>query len=187
MYHGDRSRKEVLVEYGFRLPSALDNRPLNFEEWESRVGQVVFVSATPGPVRAAAGRRRGRRADHPADRAGRSGHRRPAGAAGRSTTCSARSASAPRGSERVLVTTLTKRMAEDLTQYYQELGVKVRYLHSDIDTLERDRDPARPAARRRSTCWSASTCCARGSTCRRCRWSRSSTPTRKASCARAGR
>ena len=57
MYHGDRSRKEVLVEYGFRLPSALDNRPLNFEEWEARVGQVVFVSATPGPVRAGASRR----------------------------------------------------------------------------------------------------------------------------------
>ncbi len=79
MYHGDRSRKEVLVAYGFRLPSALDNRPLNFEEWEERVGQVVFVSATPGPVRAVqvAGRRR--RADHPADRADRSADRRPAG------------------------------------------------------------------------------------------------------------
>ena len=79
MYHGDRSRKEVLVAYGFRLPSALDNRPLNFEEWETRVGQVLFVSATPGPVRAArVGRRRGR-ADHPADRPDRSGDRGPAG------------------------------------------------------------------------------------------------------------
>ena len=68
MYHGDRSRKEVLVEHGFRLPSALDNRPLKFEEWEARVGQVVYVSATPGPVRAAAGGRRDRRADHPARR-----------------------------------------------------------------------------------------------------------------------
>ena len=70
MYHGDRSRKEVLVAYGFRLPSALDNRPLNFEEWERRAAQVVFVSATPGPVRAAPRRRRGRGADHPADGAG---------------------------------------------------------------------------------------------------------------------
>ena len=69
MYHGDRSRKEVLVEYGFRLPSALDNRPLNFEEWEARVGQLVYVSATPGPVRAAEGRRRVRRAGDPSDRA----------------------------------------------------------------------------------------------------------------------
>ena len=79
MYHGDRSRKEVLVAYGFRLPSALDNRPLNFEEWEQRVGQVMFVSATPGPYELKqAGRRRGR-ADHPADRAGRSADRHPSG------------------------------------------------------------------------------------------------------------
>ena len=137
MYAGDRSRKEVLVDYGFRLPSALDNRPLNFEEWEARVGQVVYVSATPGPVRAGEGRRRGRRADHPADRAGRSDHRRPPGARARSTTCWPRSATRAARGERVLVTTLTKRMAEDLTEYYHELGVRVRYLHSDIDTLER--------------------------------------------------
>ena len=137
MYLGDRSRKEVLVAYGFRLPSALDNRPLNFEEWEARVGQVVFVSATPGPYELSkvAGRRR--RADHPADRADRSADRRPAGARARSTTCCRRSGPARRAGERVLVTTLTKRMAEDLTQYYQELGVRVRYLHSDIETLER--------------------------------------------------
>ena len=89
--------------------------------------------------------------------------------------------------ERVLVTTLTKRMAEDLTQYYQELGVRVRYLHSDIDTLERVqilRDLRLGHVRRAR---SASTCCARGSTCRRCRWSRSSTPTRKGSCGRRAR
>ena len=138
MYHGDRSRKEVLVEYGFRLPSALDNRPLNFEEWEARVGQVVFVSATPGPVRAGASRGgvvveqiiRPTGPHRSADRraAGQGPGRRPA--AGDSRRASARG-------ERVLVTTLTKRMAEDLTQYYQELGVRVRYLHSDIDTLER--------------------------------------------------
>ena len=88
--------------------------------------------------------------------------------------------------ERVLVTTLTKRMAEDLTTYYQELGVKVRYLHSDVDTLERV-EILRDLAAACSTCSSASTCCARASTCRRCRWSPSSTPTRKASCARPGR
>ena len=137
MYHGDRSRKEVLVAYGFRLPSALDNRPLNFEEWEARVGQLMFVSATPGPyeLRHAGGvvveqiiRPTG--LIDPVDRgaAGARPGRRPARA--RSATRAARR-------ERVLVTTLTKRMAEDLTQYYQELGVKVRYLHSDIDTLER--------------------------------------------------
>ena len=137
MYDGDRSRKEVLVDYGFRLPSALDNRPLNFAEWEARVGQVVFVSATPGPYELAqvAGRRR--RADHPADRAHRSADRRAAGQGAGRRPARRRFASASPASERVLVTTLTKRMAEDLTQYYQELGVRVRYLHSDIETLER--------------------------------------------------
>jgi excinuclease ABC subunit B len=136
MYHGDRSRKEVLVEYGFRLPSALDNRPLNFEEWEARTGQVVFVSATPGPyeLEKASGvvveqiirptglidpvievrPVRGQVDDLLQEIRGRAEKR-----------------------ERVLVTTLTKRMAEDLTQYYHELGVRVRYLHSDIETLER--------------------------------------------------
>ncbi|NOT44308.1 MAG: excinuclease ABC subunit UvrB [Acidobacteria bacterium] len=136
MYHGDRSRKEVLVSYGFRLPSALDNRPLNFEEWEARMGQVVFVSATPGPYELA-----------------RSGGVvveqviRPTGlmdppievrpVRGQVDDLLGEIRQRVERRERVLVTTLTKRMAEDLTAYYQELGVKVRYLHSDIDTLER--------------------------------------------------
>ena len=136
MYHGDRSRKEVLVAYGFRLPSALDNRPLNFEEWESRVHQVLFVSATPGPyeLRRAGGAvveqiiRPTGLVDPPIDV-------RPVRGQVDDLLAEIRDR-AGRG-ERVLVTTLTKRMAEDLTQYYQELGVKVRYLHSDIDTLER--------------------------------------------------
>jgi excinuclease ABC subunit B len=136
MYHGDRSRKEVLVEYGFRLPSALDNRPLNFEEWEERVHQLVYVSATPGPyeLQQSGGvvveqviRPTGLM-DPPIDV-------RPVKGQVDDLLAEIR-ARADRG-ERVLVTTLTKRMAEDLTQYYQELGVKVRYLHSDIDTLER--------------------------------------------------
>jgi excinuclease ABC subunit B len=136
MYFGDRSRKEVLVEYGFRLPSALDNRPLNFEEWESRVHQLVYVSATPGPyeLQKAGGvvveqviRPTGLM-DPPIDV-------RPVKGQVDDLLAEIRTR-AERG-ERVLVTTLTKRMAEDLTQYYQELGVKVRYLHSDIDTLER--------------------------------------------------
>jgi excinuclease ABC subunit B len=136
MYHGDRSRKEVLVEYGFRLPSALDNRPLSFEEWEARVGQVIYVSATPGPyeLRQAGGvvveqviRPTGLM-DPPIEV-------RPVRGQVDDLLKEIRDR-ASRG-ERVLVTTLTKRMAEDLTQYYQELGVKVRYLHSDIDTLER--------------------------------------------------
>src|SRR6195256_3392342 len=136
MYFGDRSRKEVLVAYGFRLPSALDNRPLNFEEWEQRVKQVVFVSATPGPYEMSKSQgvvveqiiRPTGFVDPPIDV-------RPVKGQVDDLLQEIRSRVAQH--ERVLVTTLTKRMAEDLTQYYQELGVKVRYLHSDIETLER--------------------------------------------------
>jgi excinuclease ABC subunit B len=136
MYFGDRSRKEVLVAYGFRLPSALDNRPLNFEEWEARVGQVVFVSATPGPYELAKSQgvvveqiiRPTGLIDPPIDV-------RPV--KGQVDDLLREIRLRAERKERVLVTTLTKRMAEDLTQYYQELGVRVRYLHSDIETLER--------------------------------------------------
>jgi excinuclease ABC subunit B len=136
MFQGDRSRKEVLVAYGFRLPSAIDNRPLNFEEWEARVGQVVYVSATPGPYEL--GKAQGvvveqiirptGLMDPPIDV-------RPV--RGQVDDLLQEIRVRADRHERVLVTTLTKKMAEDLTQYYQELGVKVRYLHSDIDTLER--------------------------------------------------
>jgi excinuclease ABC subunit B len=136
MWKGDRSRKETLVDFGFRLPSALDNRPLRFDEWEARTPQTIFVSATPAEyeIQRTAGvvveqiirptglldpvievRPVGSQVD---DLLGEIRERVKAG-------------------ERVLVTTLTKRMAEDLTEYYSELGVRVRYLHSDIDTLER--------------------------------------------------
>ena len=136
MYAGDRSRKEVLVAYGFRLPSALDNRPLNFEEWEQRVRQIVFVSATPGPYELVKAKgvvveqviRPTGLMDPPIDV-------RPVRGQVDDLLQEIRQRAALR--QRVLVTTLTKRMAEDLTTYYQELGVKVRYLHSDIDTLER--------------------------------------------------
>ncbi len=136
MYHGDRSRKEVLVAYGFRLPSALDNRPLNFEEWEERVRQVIFVSATPGPYELQKSHgvvveqiiRPTGLIDPPIDV-------RPVKGQVDDLLKEIRERVERR--ERVLVTTLTKRMAEDLTSYYQELGVKVRYLHSDIETLER--------------------------------------------------
>jgi excinuclease ABC subunit B len=136
MYHGDRSRKEVLVEFGFRLPSALDNRPLTFEEWETRSRQTVFVSATPGPYELAkAGGvvveqiiRPTGLMDPPIDI-------RPV--KGQIDDLLAEIRQRAADGTRVLVTTLTKRMAEDLTTYYQELGVKVRYLHSEIETLER--------------------------------------------------
>ena len=136
MYRGDRSRKETLVQYGFRLPSALDNRPLMFEEWRERVNQVIYVSATPAEY----------------EEKNAEGHIveqivRPTGLVdpqimirpalhqvddlyGEIVACKERN-------ERVLITTLTKRMAEDLSEYYADLGLAVRYLHSDISTLER--------------------------------------------------
>ncbi|HZI80858.1 MAG TPA: excinuclease ABC subunit UvrB [Vicinamibacterales bacterium] len=136
MYFGDRSRKEVLVSYGFRLPSALDNRPLNFDEWEARAPQMVFVSATPGPYELAKAQgvvveqviRPTGLMDPPIEV-------RPVKGQVDDLLQEIRARAELR--ERVLVTTLTKRMAEDLTTYYQELGVKVRYLHSDIETLAR--------------------------------------------------
>ena len=128
--------KEVLVAYGFRLPSALDNRPLNFEEWEQRVGQRLFVSATPGPYEL---RQSGgavvEQIIRPTGLLDPVIEVRPVRGQVDDLLGEIRDRAAKR--ERVLVTTLTKRMAEDLTQYYQELAVKVRYLHSDIDTLER--------------------------------------------------
>jgi excinuclease ABC subunit B len=136
MYHGDRSRKEILVAYGFRLPSALDNRPLNFEEWEARVKQVVFVSATPGPYELSkAGGVVVEQVIRPTGLMDPPIEVRPVRGQVDDLLSQIRERAAVK--ERVLVTTLTKRMAEDLTAYYQELGVKVRYLHSDIDTLER--------------------------------------------------
>ena len=136
MFHGDRSRKTVLVEYGFRLPSALDNRPLSFEEWEARTGQVVFVSATPGPYELErAGGVVVEQIIRPTGLTDPAVEIRPVRGQVDDLLEEIR-VTVARG-ERVLVTTLTKRMAEDLTQYYHELGVKVRYLHSDIETLER--------------------------------------------------
>ncbi len=136
MYRGDRSRKETLVSHGFRLPSAMDNRPLKFEEWEERIGQAIFMSATPG--------------NYELEKTG--GHVveqiiRPTGLLdppievrpiqGQIDDLLDEIKVRVDKNERVLVTTLTKRMAEDLTEYYADLGVRVRYLHSDIDTLER--------------------------------------------------
>jgi excinuclease ABC subunit B len=136
MYAGDRSRKEVLVAYGFRLPSALDNRPLNFAEWEERVHQVVHVSATPGPYELSkAGGVVVEQVIRPTGLMDPPIDVRPV--RGQVDDLLKEIRERAERKERVLVTTLTKRMAEDLTTYYQELGVKVRYLHSDIDTLER--------------------------------------------------
>jgi excinuclease ABC subunit B len=136
MFFGDRQRKTTLVEYGFRMPSALDNRPLNFEEFEARIGQTIYVSATPGPYEMT--RTKGVFIEQVI---------RPTGLVdpaveirkvkGQVDDLLAEIRARVAAHQRVLVTTLTKRMAEDLTEYYAELGVKVRYLHSDIDALER--------------------------------------------------
>ena len=136
MYNGDRSRKKTLVEYGFRLPSALDNRPLRFDEFEQRINQVIYVSATPGPYELEkAGGRVVEQLIRPTGLLDPEIEVRPATTQVDDLLEEIRIRS-ERG-EAVLVTTLTKRMAEDLTQYYEEVGVRVRYLHSDIKTLER--------------------------------------------------
>ena len=135
MFRGDRSRKETLVEYGFRLPSALDNRPLRFEEWESLTPQIIFVSATPGPYEE---RRQGqlvRQVVRPTGLVDPELEVRPASTQVDDLLSEIRLVTARE--ERVLVTVLTKRMAEDLTDYLAEHDVRVRYLHSDIDTVER--------------------------------------------------
>src|SRR5436190_4689858 len=136
MFEGDRSRKETLVEFGFRLPSALDNRPLRFDEWEARTAQTVFVSATPADYELA--RSEGvvvEQIIRPTGLLDPEIEVRPVGSQLDALLAEIRER--VKMGDRVLVTTLTKRMAEDLTEYYSELGVRVRYLHSDIDTLER--------------------------------------------------
>jgi excinuclease ABC subunit B len=136
MYNGDRSRKQNLVDFGFRLPSALDNRPLKFEEWEKRVGQVIYVSATPGPYELTkSGGVVVEQIIRPTGLLDPEVEVRPVRGQIDDLLHEVRERVA-RG-ERTLVTTLTKKMAEDLTDYYGDLSVRVRYLHSEIETLER--------------------------------------------------
>jgi excinuclease ABC subunit B len=138
MYAGDQSRKKTLVEYGFRLPSAMDNRPLNFGEWEQRIGQAVFVSATPGPYELTkTGGEVIEQVIRPTGLIDPAVDVRPVRGQIDDLLNEIRERVAR--SERVLVTTLTKQMAENLTEYYSELNVRVRYLHSEIQTLERIR------------------------------------------------
>ena len=135
MYRGDRSRKETLVEYGFRLPSALDNRPLRFDEWEGMSPQTIFVSATPGSYEEEYAGQVVEQVVRPTGLVDPDVEVRPASSQVEDLFGEI-NATVGRG-ERVLVTTLTKRMAEDLTDYLDDHGVRVRYLHSDIDTVER--------------------------------------------------
>src|SRR5215213_1540062 len=136
MFKGDQSRKGTLVEYGFRLPSALDNRPLNFEEFENRIGQTIYVSATPGPYELT--RTSGEVVEQIIRPTGLTDPRvevRPV--RGQIDDLLGECRARAERNERVLVTTLTKKMSEDLTEYFSEVDVRVRYLHSDIETLER--------------------------------------------------
>ncbi len=136
MYYGDRSRKEALVEYGFRMPSAFDNRPLIFDEFTRLTSQTIYVSATPGPYELKlAGDALGEQVIRPTGLMDPRITVRPAKDQVDDLLGEVRGRA--ERDERVLVTTLTKRMAEDLTEYYQQLGLRVRYLHSDIDTLDR--------------------------------------------------
>ena len=135
MYKGDRSRKETLVEFGFRLPSALDNRPLRFDEWERLAPQMIFVSATPGPYEGEKGGQVVEQVVRPTGLIDPEVIIRPASTQVDDLLGEIRQVVAK--GDRVLVTTLTKRMAEDLTEYLDDHSVRVRYLHSDIDTVER--------------------------------------------------
>ena len=135
MYKGDRSRKETLVEYGFRLPSALDNRPLRFDEWENLSPQMIFVSATPGKYEGELAGQVVEQVVRPTGLVDPAVIIRPAST--QVDDLLGEISETVKAGERVLVTTLTKRMAEDLTEYLDEHGVRVRYLHSDIDTVER--------------------------------------------------
>ncbi|MBI5448347.1 MAG: excinuclease ABC subunit UvrB [Gammaproteobacteria bacterium] len=135
MYRGDRARKETLVEYGFRLPSALDNRPLRFEEFEKITSQIIYVSATPGPYEMEHSDVVAEQVVRPTGLLDPEVEIRPVSNQVDDLLSEIRKRT--KVQERVLVTTLTKRMAEDLTDYFSEHGVKVRYLHSDIDTVER--------------------------------------------------
>jgi excinuclease ABC subunit B len=135
MYKGDRSRKETLVQYGFRLPSALDNRPMRFDEWERLAPQMIFVSATPGKYEAEYAGQVVEQIVRPTGLIDPEIEIRPAGTQVDDALSEIRIR--VEKDERVLITVLTKRMAEDLTEYLQEHGTRVRYLHSDIDTVER--------------------------------------------------
>ncbi|HEV7138507.1 MAG TPA: excinuclease ABC subunit UvrB [Steroidobacteraceae bacterium] len=135
MYKGDRSRKEVLVEYGFRLPSALDNRPLKFEEWEQLAPQMIFVSATPGGYEARHSSQTAELVVRPTGLIDPQVEIRPVST--QVDDVLSEIGKCVERDERVLITTLTKRMAEDLTDYLHEHGVRVRYLHADIETVER--------------------------------------------------
>ncbi len=178
MYEGDVSRKTTLVDFGFRLPSAIDNRPLRFEEFRERVGQVVYMSATPGPYELQHSTSIVEQIVRPTGLIDPEVQIRPT--KGQIDDLMEEIRGRAENDQRILVTTLTKKMAEDLTDYLVEMGIRVRYLHSEVDTSSGSRSSA-TCGWGSSTCSSASTCSGKASTYPRFRWSRSSTPTRRGS------
>src|SRR5690606_38888874 len=135
MYNGDRTRKETLVEYGFRLPSAMDNRPLRFDEFEERMGQTIFTSATPGPYEREVSEQIVRQVIRPTGILDPEIFVRPT--KGQIDDLLQEVAARVKKGQRVIITTLTQRMAEELAGYVNEMGIRAHYLHAEIDTLER--------------------------------------------------
>ncbi len=212
MYNGDKARKETLVEYGFRLPSAVDNRPLKFEEFEEVMGSTIYTSATPGPYEMQHAEQVVEQIIRPTGLVDPEVEVRPT--KGQVDDLIGEIRQRVERGERVLVTTLTKRMSEDLSEYLQELGMKVHYLHSEVETLERVgilRDlrlgvfdvlvginllregldlpevslvSCAICGWACSMCWWESTCCAKAWICPKCRWSEFWMRTKKVSCVR---
>lgn len=180
MYEGDASRKRTLVDHGFRLPSAMDNRPLKWEEFLKRIDQTVYLSATPGKYELSRGDGFVEQIIRPTGLVDPEIVVKPT--EGQIDDLVHEIRKRTERDERVLVTTLTKKMSEDLTDYFLELGIQVRYLHSDVDTLRRI-ELLRELRSASTTSWSASTCCVRASTSPRCPSWPSSTPTSRASSA----
>ncbi len=181
MYEGDLSRKSTLVDFGFRLPSAIDNRPLRFEEFTERVQQVVFMSATPGPYELRVTKQIVEQIVRPTGLIDPEVEIRPT--KGQVDDLIEEIRRRAESDQRVLVTTLTKKMAEDLTDYLSRWGSASGTCTPRSTRCNGSRSSA-TCGWGSSTSWSGSTSSARGSTCPRCRWSRSSTPTRRGSCAR---
>lgn len=184
MHEGDRSRKVTLVEHGFRLPSALDNRPLRFDEFEARIPQFIYVSATPGDYELRVSQNDVEQIIRPTGLLDPKIDVRPVRGQIDDLEDEIRERVARK--ERVLVTTLTKRMAEDLTDHLLDAGIKVNYMHSDTATMDRV-EILRSCARERSMFSLASTCFARAWISPRSHWWQFSMPIRKASCATAVR
>ena len=176
MYAGDRARKEMLVDYGFRLPSAFDNRPLNFDEFYSHIHQAIFVSATPGDLELEKSAQVVEQVIRPTGLLDPKITVKPTD--GQIDDLISEINLRVEKGERVLVTTLTKKMAEDLTSYLEGYGIKVRYMHHDIDTVER-MEIIRDLRLGEFDVWWASTCCGRAWTSPRCPWWPFSTRTRR--------